>query len=58
MAQAWADFAATGDPGWQPVGSVTGDAVRIWDTSPESGGSGWDDFREPWRAAGLPLRAP
>ncbi len=58
MAQAWADFAATGDPGWQPIGSVTGDAVRIWDTSPESGGSGWDDFREPWRAAGLPLRAP
>ncbi|MFD9286754.1 carboxylesterase family protein [Streptomyces sp. NPDC060030] len=58
MAHAWASFAATGDPGWQRIGSVAGDVVRIWDTSPESGRTRWDAFRAPWRAAGLPLLAP
>ncbi|MFC8224846.1 carboxylesterase/lipase family protein [Streptomyces sp. NPDC057287] len=56
MTHAWAEFAATGDPGWPQASS--GGAVRIWDTSPEGGGSRWDAFRAPWRAAGLPLLAP
>lgn len=66
MAQAWAAFAATGDPGWQRIGSGTDAAVRIWDTLPESlpgtfpesSDSRWDDFRGPWRTAGLPLLTP
>ncbi|MFD5871188.1 carboxylesterase/lipase family protein [Streptomyces sp. NPDC060322] len=56
MTHAWADFAATGDPGWPQVAS--GGAVRIWDTRPEGTYGRWDAFRSPWRAAGLPLLAP
>ncbi|MFE6188487.1 carboxylesterase/lipase family protein [Streptomyces sp. NPDC056465] len=67
MTQAWADFAATGDPGWPRLASgdpgapprpAAGDAVRIWDTRPEGTHGRWDAFRSPWRDAGLPLLAP
>ncbi|MFF0072745.1 carboxylesterase/lipase family protein [Streptomyces sp. NPDC005494] len=57
MTRAWVQFAATGDPGW-PALTPTGGPVRIWDTAPEEPGGRWDDFRGPWREAGLPLLAP
>ncbi|MFE7750105.1 carboxylesterase/lipase family protein [Streptomyces sp. NPDC057428] len=56
MTRAWAAFAATGDPGWAPVGT-SGGRTHVWDTTPESSGRTWDAFRAPWRA-GLPLLAP
>ncbi|MER5550568.1 carboxylesterase family protein [Streptomyces sp. NPDC002793] len=56
MTGAWAEFAATGDPGWPPL-TATGGPVRIWDTLPNPVGR-WDAFRAPWRAAGLPLLTP
>lgn len=51
MIRAWADFAATGEPGWAT------DTVRIWETGGDSGGgdSGggahrtYDAFRAAWR---------
>ena len=56
MMRSWADFAATGDPGWPRTGSAP-DAVRIWGA--EEGGSETPDAsRELWRAAGYPLLAP
>ncbi|MEU9362229.1 carboxylesterase family protein [Streptomyces sp. NPDC048301] len=58
MVRAWADFAATGNPGWLPVTSSDGETVRIWDTLPERGHGRRDDFRRPWRVAGLPLLEP
>ncbi|MFE7754943.1 carboxylesterase/lipase family protein [Streptomyces sp. NPDC057429] len=57
MMRAWADFAATGDPGWPPVGGSTG-AVRIWDTAGGDAEGAEGAFRAPWRAAGLPLPVP
>ncbi|WP_405812273.1 carboxylesterase family protein [Streptomyces sp. NBC_01520] len=57
MTRAWADFAATGDPGWPAVGGST-DAVRIWDTAGEDADGAQDAFRAGWRAAGLPLLTP
>ncbi|MFB4419946.1 carboxylesterase/lipase family protein [Streptomyces sp. QL37] len=58
MTRAWAEFAATGDPGWPPL-TAGGGPVRIWDTSPEAAPEDrWDSFRAPWRAAGLPLLTP
>ncbi|HWU09449.1 MAG TPA: carboxylesterase family protein [Streptomyces sp.] len=58
MARAWAEFAATGDPGWPPL-DAAGSPVRIWDTVSSDVPSGrWDAFRAPWRASGLPLITP
>ncbi|MFF9690051.1 hypothetical protein [Streptomyces sp. NPDC014623] len=58
MTRAWADFAATGDPGWAPI-DATGSPVRIWDTASSEVPSGrWDAFRAPWRDSGLPLITP
>lgn len=57
MTRAWADFAATGDPGW-PRLTPEGGPVRIWDTATELPTGREDAFRAPWREAGLPLLAP
>lgn len=57
MMRAWADFAATGDPGWPPVGGSAG-AVRIWDTAGGDSGGAWETFRTGWHGSGLPLLAP
>ncbi|MEV0026166.1 carboxylesterase family protein [Streptomyces atroolivaceus] len=58
MTRAWADFAATGDPGWPLLATADG-PVRIWDTtSPDVPVGRWDAFRAPWRASGLPLITP
>ncbi|MER7722463.1 carboxylesterase family protein [Streptomyces sp. NPDC096323] len=46
MVAAWAGFAATGDPGWKPVGDDAHDAVRIWGTAASAAGP---DF---WQDAG------
>lgn len=43
MVAAWAGFAATGDPGWEPVGGGAGDEVRIWGAADPAAGPG------PWR---------
>ncbi|MEU0303158.1 carboxylesterase family protein [Streptomyces sp. NPDC006175] len=58
MTRAWAEFAATGDPGWPPL-TAEGGPVRIWDTSTDDAPAGrWDAFRVPWRTSGLPLLMP
>ncbi|MGW1015729.1 carboxylesterase/lipase family protein [Streptomyces niveus] len=43
MVRAWADFAATGEPGWGT------DTVRIWGAADE--GNTYDGFRAAWRTA-------
>ncbi|MER6115945.1 carboxylesterase family protein [Streptomyces sp. NPDC001743] len=44
MVAAWAGFAATGDPGWEPVGDVPQDTVRVWGTAaPAAGPDFWQD---------------
>ncbi|MFC9603637.1 carboxylesterase/lipase family protein [Streptomyces niveus] len=43
MVRAWADFAATGEPGWGT------DTVRIWGAEGE--GETYDGFRAAWRTA-------
>ncbi|MEU9091524.1 carboxylesterase family protein [Streptomyces sp. NPDC048428] len=52
LVAAWAEFAATGEPGWQPVGDVSGDAIRIWGAAdPAAGPDFWRDgeaLRELW----------
>ncbi len=65
MTGAWAEFAAHGDPGWEPLGESarSGDAVRVWRTAAEGPAGGAasgvrDGFRDLWRTAGLPLLAP
>ncbi|GGS40992.1 carboxylic ester hydrolase [Streptomyces parvus] len=65
MTGAWAEFAAHGDPGWEPLdGSArSGGAVRVWRTAAEGPAGGAasgvrDGFRDLWRTAGLPLLAP
>ncbi|MFD3486483.1 carboxylesterase/lipase family protein [Streptomyces sp. NPDC058665] len=50
MVRAWADFAATGDPGWQPLGADgEADTVRIWGTEDAYDGGAYDAFRAAWR---------
>ncbi|MEU9201539.1 carboxylesterase family protein [Streptomyces sp. NPDC048332] len=52
MVAAWAGFAATGDPGWQPAGDASRDAIRIWGAADPAAGPGfWRDgevLRELW----------
>lgn len=44
MVEAWAGFAATGDPGWEPVEGVPPVALRIWGTvGPAAGPDFWRD---------------
>lgn len=54
MVAAWAGFAATGDPGWEPVGDDTPGAIRIWGTAdPAAGPDFWQDgeaLRALWSA--------
>lgn len=60
MVRAWADFAATGDPGWPPLDADGGpEHVRIWDTGTEAVADGgpagpygpYGAFRTAWRTA-------
>ncbi|MEV7404578.1 carboxylesterase family protein [Streptomyces sp. NPDC091267] len=62
MTAAWAGFAATGDPGWEPLGPAGG-PVRTWETSDTTRAPGpalWADsaaLRTLWRDVGYrPLR--
>lgn len=52
LVAAWAGFAATGDPGWQPLGDVSRDVIRIWGAAePAAGPDFWRDgdaLRELW----------
>ncbi|MFE2293780.1 carboxylesterase/lipase family protein [Streptomyces sp. NPDC059452] len=58
MADAWAAFAAHGDPGWDALsGSGEATAVRVWRTAGEESRR-TDTFRDLWGAAGLPLLPP
>lgn len=44
MVAAWAGFAASGDPGWEPAGAAPGDAIRIWGTAESAAGPDfWQD---------------
>ncbi|MET4923890.1 carboxylesterase family protein [Streptomyces sp. PSRA5] len=55
MVRAWADFAATGGPGWGT------DTVRIWATGDTDGGGrqdAHDGFRAAWRTADYALVHP
>ncbi|MFI1223666.1 MULTISPECIES: carboxylesterase/lipase family protein [unclassified Streptomyces] len=73
MTDAWAGFAAHGDPGWAPLDAPAGSGatVRVWRTAVEeeaargtAGGpaerahGARDGFRDLWRVTGLPLLAP
>ncbi|MGP3634249.1 carboxylesterase/lipase family protein [Streptomyces sp. 24-1644] len=57
MMRAWADFAATGDPGWPRTGAPAG-AVMVWGAGEGASEAPADAFRELWRTAGYPLLAP
>ncbi len=65
MVRAWADFAATGDPGWSPVGDATAE-VRTWtadgDTHAEdrstAGVRSSAEVRSLWAKADFPLLRP
>lgn len=52
MVAAWAGFAATGEPGWQPLGDASRDAIMIWGATAAAAGPGfWRDgeaLRELW----------
>lgn len=52
MVAAWAGFAATGEPGWQPLGDASRDAIMIWGATDAAAGPGfWRDgeaLRELW----------
>ncbi|MFF5973143.1 carboxylesterase/lipase family protein [Streptomyces sp. NPDC012769] len=69
MVRAWADFAATGDPGWPTVGDgspAPGSAVpaRVWRTEEKVSGDGPASGDRPavpralWAEVGLPLLHP
>ncbi|WP_299531964.1 carboxylesterase/lipase family protein [uncultured Streptomyces sp.] len=68
MAGAWADFAATGDPGWAPLpagapaGCATEAAVHVWRAGDAEGepatGASPGARRALWRGAELPLLQP
>ncbi|WP_274561655.1 carboxylesterase/lipase family protein [Streptomyces spiramyceticus] len=57
MVRAWADFAATGDPGWAPVEDAT-TPVKIWNTDD---GLAYDErvgVRALWSPAEFPVMRP
>ncbi|GGP96265.1 carboxylesterase/lipase family protein [Streptomyces roseolilacinus] len=58
MVRAWADFAATGDPGWPPLDGSSG-PVRTWDTgdSPTDGRPPTAD-RALWAGVDFPVLRP
>ncbi|WNI20617.1 carboxylesterase family protein [Streptomyces sp. ITFR-16] len=53
MTRAWSRFAATGDPGWEPLGDDSGRPVRIWGAPDPAAEPGvWEDsasVRALWR---------
>ncbi|MFD5897600.1 carboxylesterase/lipase family protein [Streptomyces sp. NPDC060366] len=54
MVRAWADFAATGDPGWRPLDADGGpEHVRIWGSGAGTVADGglYGAFRAAWRTA-------
>lgn len=59
MVRAWADFARTGDPGWDPVGRAGGRDMT-WTTSVDepAASEGRAGIRAPWARAAFPLLRP
>ncbi|MGW7417022.1 carboxylesterase/lipase family protein [Streptomyces sp. NPDC054863] len=53
LVRAWAGFAATGDPGWQPYDGTDAGAVRIWGAPTADGPP-----RELWRDVHLTPESP
>ncbi|MFJ2745942.1 carboxylesterase/lipase family protein [Streptomyces sp. NPDC087440] len=53
LVNAWAEFAATGDPGWKPYEGRADDAVRIWGAATADGPP-----REAWRDVDLGAERP
>lgn len=44
MVAAWAGFAATGDPGWEPLGGTPAVGIRVWGAAdPAAGPDFWRD---------------
>ncbi len=57
MVRAWADFAATGDPGWPAVGDVTAPS-RTWNTAGDTVHDGPSPARALWAEADFPVLRP
>ncbi|MER7000497.1 carboxylesterase family protein [Streptomyces sp. NPDC000410] len=57
MVRAWADFAATGDPGWPPI-SHSATPARIWDTDDSPVVDRPAGIRAPWDKAEFPVLRP
>ncbi|MFF2325010.1 MULTISPECIES: carboxylesterase/lipase family protein [unclassified Streptomyces] len=57
MTRAWADFAATGNPGWPPVGNSTTRA-RTWSADDGSVDDGPAPVRTLWAEARFPVLRP
>ncbi|MCX5402237.1 carboxylesterase/lipase family protein [Streptomyces sp. NBC_00102] len=66
MMRSWAEFAASGDPGWGRLGAGGAPDTHHWRTREEPGGQGPSPERDSyagglralWREAGLPLLTP
>ncbi|GAA2269186.1 carboxylesterase family protein [Streptomyces atrovirens] len=57
MVRAWADFAATGDPGWPPVDDFAARA-RTWSTEDDSARDDSAAIRALWAKADFPVLCP
>ncbi|MFD8565803.1 carboxylesterase/lipase family protein [Streptomyces sp. NPDC059639] len=57
MVRAWADFTATGDPGWQPLTNSEAGA-HIWRTDDTSADGGSAAIRPLWDKARFPVLRP
>ncbi|WP_228973114.1 carboxylesterase/lipase family protein [Streptomyces sp. DH12] len=57
MVRAWADFAATGDPGWAPVDGSPARA-RVWTTDDTPADEGPVTLRDLWAGVDFPLLRP
>ena len=57
MVRAWADFAATGDPGWPPI-SDTSTQVKIWTTDADPATQESLNTRALWQNFDFPLLRP
>ncbi|MER5850421.1 carboxylesterase family protein [Streptomyces sp. NPDC002012] len=57
MVRAWADFAATGDPGWPPVSDSTTHA-RVWNSEDDPAVDNPTGIRALWAKAEFPVLRP
>ncbi|MFE6222810.1 MULTISPECIES: carboxylesterase family protein [unclassified Streptomyces] len=58
MVRAWAGFAATGAPGWPPLGTTTPAPVRTWRPEPQREPPLPAPPRALWKDAAFPVLAP